>query len=417
MFVSLAIIVIIGWWSTGTLQFIVSQFWFISGALLLILLSLVDQPHFSKDANVFSNGIAAWVSLFAVVGEQRTSLWWIFFAWATYLIVSSFTLMIMRSRELVSETKTIQFFSRLNRVIGRPESIFSAFLLWGMFLQFEYPRDTGTINALLLFWAVFMILNVPAIAQAVSSCFDDQDEANTPMGLVTGIQSPRLANVRLSAKLPENIVGKQVVLQLEGRGGVANGTLFEDRIVQGLRQGRVALTSFGPSWNEISAGGKVELVLPDCPVPPTRPVGVVSAGSSIGRLVFEVDPRSALHEGEVVRVKVGGAGSYYQIVGANITDTNLAEGNASQSVRVTAGQLGLWNSDRATFNPIDWVPPAGELVVVTQGDDVGATPPTGRSVVGHVPNSRFPIHVHVSDIIGQVSQHQGHLSISTSESV
>ena len=52
MFVSLAIIALIGWWGTGTFQFVVSQFWFISGALLLILLSLVDQPHFSRDANV-----------------------------------------------------------------------------------------------------------------------------------------------------------------------------------------------------------------------------------------------------------------------------------------------------------------------------------------------------------------------------
>lgn len=308
--------------------------------------------------------------------------------------------MILRSRELISETKTIQFFSRLNRQIGRPESIFSAFLLWGIFLQFAYPQDTVTINALLLFWAIFMVLNVPAIAQTVASFFDNQqDGGNTPTGIVTGIQSPRLANVQLSAKLPDNIVGKQVELQLEGRGKVAEGTLFEDRVVQGLRQGRVALTSFELSWSEISAGGRVKLVFQNYPVPLTRPIGVVSAGSSIGRLVFEVDPRSALHEGEVVKVNIGGAGSYYQIVGANITDNNLADGNASQSVRVTAGQLGLWNSDRATFDPIDWVPPAGELVVVTQGDDVVATPPTGRCVVGHVPNSRFPIHIHVSDII------------------
>src|SRR5207245_6304374 len=92
MFISLTIITVIGRWGTGSFDFLISQFWFIAGALLLILLSLVDQPHFSKDANVFINGAAAWVSLFSVAKDQRSSLWWIFFAWAIYLVVAIFVL-------------------------------------------------------------------------------------------------------------------------------------------------------------------------------------------------------------------------------------------------------------------------------------------------------------------------------------
>ena len=183
MFISMAIIVLVGRWSSGSFDFIVSQFWFIAGALLLILFSLVDQPNFSKDANVFINGATAWVSLFSVAKDQRTSLWWIFFAWAIYLIVSSFALMAIRSRELFLETKPVQFFSRVNRAIGRPEAIFSAFLLWGIFLQFAYARDGATINALLLFWAIFMILNVPSVAQTVSSLFEEKQDATVTAGV------------------------------------------------------------------------------------------------------------------------------------------------------------------------------------------------------------------------------------------
>jgi len=138
MFVSLAVIVVIGWWSTGGFGFASGQFWFIAGALLLIMLSLVDQPHFSKDANVFVNGATASVSLFTVAENQRHGLWWIFCGWSIYLIIASFVLMAIRSRELFLETKPVQFLSRLNRAIGRPESIFSAFFLWGVFLQFSY---------------------------------------------------------------------------------------------------------------------------------------------------------------------------------------------------------------------------------------------------------------------------------------
>jgi hypothetical protein len=151
MVLALTIFVVIGRLSTGSFEFALGQFWFLAGALLLILLSLVDQPHFSKDANVFVNGATAWVSLFTVTKTQRDSLWWLFLGWATYLIVSSFVLMMIRSRRLFLETKTVRFFSRLNRTIGRPEAVFSAFLLWGVFLQFRSPRDEIALNSLLLF--------------------------------------------------------------------------------------------------------------------------------------------------------------------------------------------------------------------------------------------------------------------------
>lgn len=89
MFVSLGIILTVGWFSMKSFEFATGQFWFVSGALLLIMLSLVDQPHFSKDANVFNNGSAALVSLFTILEGQRTGMWWIFCVWSIYLIISS----------------------------------------------------------------------------------------------------------------------------------------------------------------------------------------------------------------------------------------------------------------------------------------------------------------------------------------
>lgn len=399
MFVSLIVILTVGWWSMRSFEFATSQFWFISGALLLIMLSLVDQPHFSKDANVFCNGATALVSLFTIIESQRTGIWWIFYSWAIYLVISSFVLMALRSRDLFLETKAIQFFSRMNRLIGRPESVFSAFFLWGVALQFTYPKDGAMINALFLFWAVFMILNVPGIAQTVSGLLARSSEATLSAGVISGIQSPRLAVVNLSPRLPDGIVGKKVLLTLGAGVQIAEGTLFEDRIVQGLRQGRIALTGFGTKWSEVSAGGRIEVAIPDEPVSAKRPVGVVSAGSSIGQLAFEVDPRTSLHAGEVVQVRFGSTDTYYQVVSAVIAQTSLDEGNASQSVRVIAGQLGTWDEKRATFAPIDWVAPAGELIAATSEEGGRHAIPAENCCVGKVPNSQFPVHVNVSDAI------------------
>src|SRR5438046_7880225 len=113
------------------------------------------------------------------------------------------------------------------------------------------------------------------------------------------------------------------------------------------------------------------------------PIGVVSVGSSIGEVMFDVDPRLDLHAGEVVRVKIGDASSYYQIIGANIGNTSLGEGNIAQKVHVAAGQLGIWNSKEALFEPIDWVAPAGELLAVSRGEQVIDSAPSGCFLVGY----------------------------------
>jgi hypothetical protein len=48
---------------TGSFQFALHDILFTSGIFLVILISLIDQPHFSKDANVFLNSITAGTTL------------------------------------------------------------------------------------------------------------------------------------------------------------------------------------------------------------------------------------------------------------------------------------------------------------------------------------------------------------------
>ena len=98
--VSFVALLLVGWIATGSMRFLFTDFWFTAGFLLLLLLSLVDQPHFSRDASIFVNGATAWVSLLLVPRVDRGSFWWVFFAWAMYLVASSYSLMWVRSRVL-----------------------------------------------------------------------------------------------------------------------------------------------------------------------------------------------------------------------------------------------------------------------------------------------------------------------------
>jgi len=75
---SFILLVGLGFYIRRDFSFLLNDFWFTSGLLLLILLSLIDQPHFSKDTNVFVNAVAAAVSLLLVQTDNRDFLFWTF---------------------------------------------------------------------------------------------------------------------------------------------------------------------------------------------------------------------------------------------------------------------------------------------------------------------------------------------------
>lgn len=151
MIISTVLLTSVGFYAEKNFSFIINQFWFASGLLLLVLLSLIDQPHFSKDANIFVNGITAALSLLLLGSEQHDVLFWVFLYYTAYLIISSYILMWKRNNPLHIEGNAVQFFSRLNRQIGKPEVIFSTFFLWGAVKQ--YTLNSNQFNALLWFWA------------------------------------------------------------------------------------------------------------------------------------------------------------------------------------------------------------------------------------------------------------------------
>ena len=82
-------LIVVGYILIGNFDFILDHFWFTSGLLLLILLSLIDQPHFSTDSNIFVNSIAAGISLLIVDIDKRDFIFYVFLWVVLYLIISS----------------------------------------------------------------------------------------------------------------------------------------------------------------------------------------------------------------------------------------------------------------------------------------------------------------------------------------
>jgi hypothetical protein len=401
---ALALLVVVGRLVTGDFQFILSQFWFASGIFLLLLLSVIDQPHFSTEANVFTNGIAGFASLLLVEGNGRDAIWWLFFAWTVYLMASSYLLMWIRTRPLRLEAAHWQFISRVNREIGRPEALFSAFFLWGAAAQFGSNQEA--MSALFLYWAIFMVLNLPAVGRSIESALTSiRSKPQSPIGELRRITDPLVAeaDVLPDAKYP--LVGQIAEIRPSASGlAAAAGLVIDDRVMSGARSIRIAVQETTELWPQVSKNdSRPPLVYLSAASTDGLDLAIstVDAGSEIGRLVFYVHPTISLLAGDIVWTRrVGGTQAFYQVISASVVERAASQENSLYSVRVSAGELGRWNEIAARFESLNWVAPAGALVFQTaaaMAED--AIVPAGSMAVGNIPNSSFPAHVTIEDVI------------------
>ncbi len=400
---SFVILLAIGRVYSGGFEFLFDHFWFTAGFFLLLLLSLIDQPHFSKDANVFVNGTTAGMSLLLVPQDLRSGIWWAFLIWAICLVLTSYALMWLRTHSVTAKTRTVQAISRLNRHFGRPEAIFSALFLWGCFLQFGL--DSHASSALFLFWAAFMIINLPAIAAGLDSVFRERENNAQVLAVVDHLISPRIAVARIAFDAPSNLVGRKAIIKSRAGGTVATAVVIDDRLLAGNRIGRLGITSFGNDWQSLGnkSGGSLtaEILVTDTDQA-TRPIGSVESGSTIGSMVFHAHPDVHLRAGHVVSTRIDDSNAlvYFQVISASLRQQSLDDSNAMHTVQVVAGQLGDWDRLNSRFEPVPWVAEAGQLVYQLDFQNHEATnAPRGCALVGVVPNSNFQAHVQVGDIV------------------
>lgn len=107
---SIFILLGITYYVEGNPLIALSQFWLSSGILLLILLSLIDQPFFSKDANILTNSVTAAVSLLLIDQKNHNWIFWVFLGFVIYLLVSSYILFWIRKSPLSEEKKNCTIF-------------------------------------------------------------------------------------------------------------------------------------------------------------------------------------------------------------------------------------------------------------------------------------------------------------------
>jgi Helicase HerA, central domain len=402
LFLFVILLVVAGFIAEGNVKFFLNEFWFNAGILMLILAVFIDQPFFSTESNVVLNGAAAAVSLIGVNIENRGILWAILLVFAIYLIITSSIIAYYRAGRTTSIAKSLEVISALNRKLGRPQVLFSILFLWGAVLKFGLMGKKS--NILYLYWAFFILFDFIGIGRLFDRIlYPISRPVANRLGIVRGTIEPNLVEVELGSN-ERTELGMRVDFRVSNS-VVASGVLIDDRAMAGLRIGRIVLDKTESDWARAISESPSSLILEASQLiqgedKQERFVGIIETGTDISSVRTLVRPDCAIEEGSLLEVSYcEGKKAYFQVVGGKVTDLT-PEGNASyRSVSVIAEQLGFW-TESACFESVPWVIRANTpIYVMRELRDCKHVIPDGRIVVGNIPNSDFPIHVGVEDIV------------------
>jgi len=399
---SLFILLGVGWFLTGSFSFVLADFWFTSGLLLLILLSLIDQPHFSKDSNIFVNGIVASISLLLVDTGDRDLIFWLFFTASLYLVICSYALLWTRQKKIAEELKGIRFLSRINREIGKPEALFSAFFLWGAVKQFG--AGTKEFNALLLYWVVFMILNIPALARTIEDFLTKQAGGGpeNALGQIFGVQSKNTFLVKLFSP-SERTATATIFDFVEFKYSTDNRTrkgllldtylLNQEQWVKVLSNKQIEAIFNG---NALIKNHSLDVVYKLSDIPQNdfldRFVGILTDNSRINKIRFIYNSKIEVSEGQLLEVSVNGKAVLYQIVEGITKIETLEQKNQTGLIVGEALQLGTWNKTKFQFEQFGWVPGINSPVFLASNIEEPRIE-EDEFVIGKIPNTNYPVTI------------------------
>jgi hypothetical protein len=129
-------------------------------------------------------------------------------------------------------------------------------------------------------------------------------------------------------------------------------------------------------------------------------ISVVDIGTSIGKVQFLINPSLNLEEGELVWVKLrNDEKAYFQVIYEEIVEEKIEEKNEIQYIKIIAGQLGQWKNESQRFEQLKVVASAGEIINRIKNNLTEINIPNGHLKIGLIPNSNFPIHVKLDDIV------------------
>lgn len=340
--ITVVILLILGIQIEGTLASLINQFWFSSGILLVILLSLVDQPFFSKDSNIFVNAISASVPLLLIAPEMEKGIFYVITGMVIYLTISSFMLMFLRGNKISNENKYTIFFSKINQIIGKPITLFSILFLWG--ISSKYGLNTNDFNSLLIFWCIFIMFNNEGFSISLLNLFNNKmKNSSNSIGVIFAVIAQNTFLVKLSNGNSNVEAFDSVEVIFSGDGKVYKGIIFEKLLLD------------DEQWIKIITNGVLEknnlrkMIVDEVYRLPkdeqsedefSNLIGIILEGSTIGKIKIHYNSKHKIYDGTVLEIKSAEERILYQVIEARTELKNLSMMNQSGFISAEAIQLG-----------------------------------------------------------------------------
>ena len=418
--IELVALIIISQICTGNCINAFSDLWFSSGLLMLILLSLIDQPSFSKDANIFVNAVTAFLALLIVEQSSRDWIFWTFFGIVIYLLLSSYILMWLRKNPLNEENKFIQFLSRFNRFIGKPQVLFSAFFLWGAILQFGIStRDSAPI---FWYWLIVILLDTSSFAKFIAELLMKKKEEITTsaIGTILGVQGRNILLVKMFPLNQRKTVSifEPVEFLLKSNKKTGKGIIIESYLLNEEQWTKILINSTDLNKDLELFGNKGKMsedIVYKLDIPNDKNIpfldtfiGVIYENSDIEKVYFVYDSKIDIESGMLVEVHQRDKKIIYQIFNGITRQELLEAKNKSDMILGTALQLGVWDEKNNRFEKYGWVPAINTPVHLATSPKLSKVN-EGIIELGKVPNTNFPV---LMDIDTAITHHMAVLGVT-----
>ena len=382
--------------------------WFFSGAIALLLGSLLFNPFFTSPTDAISYLISALVGIHAypLISMEKVYL----IPRIAILIICYSLLFICVIQIIFKESKKniLLNISEISRVIanslGNPRFVFTLVIIYSIW---EY-HTKSTIEVFWISIAGLIIITRPLenLYHMVNTIIEKwHPEINSGIiGSVWAYQTPNI--ILIKQEISQSLKFGSIILISEKNSvkkiGVALGYCGRDE--------NLILRVIVIETQTMNSKGIIELFknIPECKVAlldgeladqigrevellknSQKLIGIVAVESTINNLKVELIQENEIEQGRIIETQVGDKVIQYQILEGITKEEIIQQKSTYGYSKCEASQIGRWDSNENKFIQCNWIPMINTPVFLRGVEDYVVN----NNAIGHLPSTGFEVRV------------------------
>lgn len=400
------------------------SYWFTGGLLLLIICMFLLEPFFTSPKDAIVNSIVVIVSLLSIGDQAGFVLWKAALGYSFFIFLNAVVAAYIN--EKFFKHKWQRAISRIaydiSRTLGKGKVIFSVIFILSIFSFFSTQSKSFLI--LLLFWGSIIIIEPIGLSNLVAVLFEPKKCRDiVPMGIPRMVSYPNYLIVELIArksveindlcmrKIEPGIFRVYKVIEkinfvsayfakivYVGQYAFEEQVSKKDMHILNKKCDEQFFYLYDTAKQLFDVSGNIFLE------EQSEVAAIVQDNSNISRICGElVDSNIDIEEGALLKTHIRGKRVFYQLVNGETASYMIENAGIKAYIKLVAQQIGEWDETSKTFSSMGWVPEIGVPVYAEERHEnfnmEECKEIEGRYIVGTIPNSNFPIHVDLDNIV------------------